>query len=189
MTSQNLIRFPLIPGWIVLLIPALWHSVLRFEGANNTLISVTYRCGGWSFDVQGAIDLCPGHRVELGADVVPEMGIQVFRVKDGFIVGAPPCCHQRQHTHMDCEVDMAAALLPRPPRTPAHRNAFQWGNNFDYESETVHEYCTPAPQIWASVQHSIAWMPASVYLAQSIYNGFWGADRVQGCVIHLGTLT
>ena len=180
--GQNPIRFPLIPGWIVLFTPALWHCVLRLEGANNTRISVTYRCWGWSFDVPGAIDLCPGHRVELGVDLVPEMGIQVFRVEDGFIVAVPPCRHQR-HTHMEREVDMAVALLPRTPRTPAHRIASQWGNIFDYESETVHEYCTPPPQIWESVQHSIAWMPAPLYVVQAIYNVYWGANRVHGRVI------
>ena len=39
--GQNPIRFALILGWILLLTTALWHSVLRLEGANNTRISVT----------------------------------------------------------------------------------------------------------------------------------------------------
>ena len=90
----------------------------------------------------GTIDFCPGHRVELGVDLMPEMGIQVFRVEDGFIVAVPPCCHQR-HTHTEPEVDMTVALLPRTRGTLAHRIAFQSGNIFNYESETVHEYCTP----------------------------------------------
>ena len=139
----------------MLFTPPLWHSVLRLEGANNRRKSVTYRYWGWSLDVPGAIDLCPGHRVELGVDLVPEMGIQVFRVEDWFIVAVPPCRHQR-HAHMGREVDMAVGLLPRTPCTPAHRIAFEWGNIFDYESKTVDEYCTPAPRIWESVQHPIA---------------------------------
>ena len=110
--GQNPIWLLLISGWIVLFTCALWHSVLRLQGANNTRISFTYRCWGWSFDVPGAIDLCPGHRVELGVDLVPEMGIQVFRVEDGFIVAVPPCRHQR-HTHM--ELTWPWRCCPGPP--------------------------------------------------------------------------
>ena len=113
---------------------------------------------------------------------MPQPGIQVFRGEDGFIVAVPPCCHQL-HTHMEREVDMAVLLLPRTPHTAAHRIAFQWGNIFDYKSETVQEHCTPAPEIWESVRHSIAWMPAPVYVVQAISNVYWGADRVQGRVI------
>ena len=172
--GQYPIRLPLIPGWIVLFSPAFWHSVLRSEGADHTGMNVTYRCWSWSFDVPDAIDLCLEHRVKLGVDLVPEMSIQVFQVEDGFIVAVPPCCHQR-HTHMERDEGFAVALLPRTPRTPPHRIAFEWGNIFDYELETVHKYSTPSCQTWESVQHSIAWMPAPVYVVQAIYNVNWGA--------------
>ena len=131
-------------GWIVLFTPALWPSVLPLAGANNKRISVTYLCWSWIFDVRGAVDLCLGHRRKLGVDLVPEMGIEVFGMEDRVIVVVPPLCHQR-HTHMEREVDMAVALLPRTPRIPAHCIGFQWGNIFDYKSVTVHEYRAQPP--------------------------------------------